>query len=110
MDVKRAVTNEQKEAVLSVPDVFEKKENYYFDEEDTAILNNVPGNSEIEEMNHLNELEAVCQNWKDTEWKRVLYYAPHTLITEEIERRFKADDEVISSIKTLDTFLVQVKR
>ena len=52
MDVKRAVTNEQKEKVLEIPDVFSKNDNYYFDDEDTdqvsAILNNVAGTVNVD--------------------------------------------------------------
>lgn len=58
-----------------------------------AILNNTPGNVEIEEINHLNELEEVANNWKVEEWKRVLIKAPSDLMISEISRRIKGYEE-----------------
>lgn len=108
-EVREGFIPKVKRESIDIPDFLNKREDVQLTEEDSAILNNIPGNTNIEEMNHLNELESVCQNWKETEWKRVLFYAPHTLITEEIERRFKADDEVRNSVKYLGEFLSQVK-
>lgn len=114
MDVKRAVTNEQKEKVLEIPDVFSKND-YYFDDEDTeqvsAILNNVAGtvNVDAEKKRDLDKLEEVSQNWKADEWTRVMLHAPHEAITAEIDRRLRANDEVNNSVKYLNQFLSQVK-
>lgn len=113
MDVKRAVTNEQKEKVLEIPDVFSKND-YYFDDEDTeqvsAILNNVAGtvNVDAERKRDLDKLEEVSQNWKIDEWTRVMLHAPHEVITAEIDRRLRANAEVNNSVKALNNFLSQV--
>lgn len=54
-----------------------------------AILNNTPANKEIEDKNHLNELEQVCQNWRPEEWQRVILHADSQLMLKEISRRTK---------------------
>lgn len=74
-----------------------------------AMLNNVPNNTDIEEQNHLNELENVAQNWKEEEWTRVLYYAPHTLMNNEIERRMSASEEFRNAMKDADEVMRRLK-
>ena len=107
-DIREGVIPKIKRDRLDIPEFLYRGESR-LDEEDAAILNNVPGNTDIEEMNHLNELESVCQNWKEEEWVRVLYYAPPQLITNEISRRLSAGTEVNECVKSLQGFITQMK-
>ena len=70
------------------------------DEEAQAVLNNVPNNTEIEEMNHLNELKQVCKNWKEEEWERVLLSAPSGMMADELKRRLEAFEDFAHNQRT----------
>lgn len=89
-EVREGYIPKMKRDKIDIPDFLASKNDVPLNEEDKAVLNNIPGNTQIEEMNHLNELEAVAQNWKEEEWRRVLYYAPHKLMITEIDRRMSA--------------------
>lgn len=101
-DVIKRVTQEQKDIVgsIEIPSFMAKDDDYYFDDEESqAILNNIPGNTEIEEINHLNELEVVCQNWKEAEWIRILKHADSTLICKELNERLVIQEDFIRNQK-----------
>lgn len=83
---------------LDIPEFLKAKmpdENEPMEDEISAVLNNVPGNVEIEEINHLNELKQVCKNWKEEEWKRVLLSAPSEMMAEEMKRRLTAFEDYV---------------
>lgn len=132
--VKRQVTEEQKETVNTIPlnnegfvDDYEEElpeiqipsflnkseqEHEFLSEEEIqqrAVLNNVPNNSEAEELNHLNQLEEVAKNYSEKEWKRLLYYAPHGLMIEEIDRRMSAAEEYRKALISADEVMKRLK-
>lgn len=79
----------KKEADIQIPE-FIKGENVIPTEEQdkmNAMLNNIPNNPTIENQNHLKQLEEVATNYSLDEWKRVLYYAPSDMMTDELKRR-----------------------
>ena len=128
MTVKRSVTEQQKEVVrgvelddsgflddyeegIQIPEFLKKKEEFIpeiGDEFEQAILNNTPGNTEIEKQNHLNELERACQNWDEEEWNRVLYHASSRLMCDELKRRTSVfEDYMRNTRKNLDLLTSQ---
>lgn len=128
MTVKRSVTEQQKEVVrgvelddsgflddyeegIQIPEFLKKKEEFIpeiGDEFEQAILNNTPGNTEIEKQNHLNELERACQNWDEEEWHRVLYHASSRLMCDELKRRTSVfEDYMMNTRKNLDLLTSQ---
>lgn len=112
-NVIRHTTPEQREVVGSVdiPSfVNQTPAAYEHDEVSQVILNNVPGNTEIEEINHLNELEVVCQNWKEEEWRRILIHADSTQLCEELKRRLIIQDDYIQHQKNSINQLEQLNR
>lgn len=114
--IKRAVTEQQKDVVQSVPDFIDdysdnegiqipefllNRDEYIPTEDEQltqAILNNTPNNNaEVEKMNHLNELERACQNWDVDEWKRVLLHADPAMMSDEIKRRLVTYQEFVNN-------------
>lgn len=116
-DVIKRTTPEQREVAKSVDIIGfinnnsnESNNDYYFDdEESSAILNNVPGNSEIEKMNHLNGMEQVAKNYSAEEWTRLLYYAPSTMMLSELTRRMKGYEEYRDAQKNADSIMNKLK-
>lgn len=103
-------TQEQREVVnsIDIPQFMNEPRDIDLDEMTMAILNNVPGNVEVEEMNHLNELEQVASNWKDAEWIRVLFKAPHKLMFDELLRRMSAYKECREAISDADQIMKNI--
>lgn len=97
-----------KRTTIDIPTFVEKKD-FPIEEETAAVLNNVPGNVELEEIQHLNGIEKIAINLTEEEWIRYLFYAPHELLTREIDRRLKSNDTINDSVKSLKDFLDKVK-
>lgn len=104
LDVKNSVPlndfiddyEDDEKSTIQIPDFLVKKQEINpldVDEISHAILNNVPGNTEVEEMNHLNELENYAKNLKEKEWEKILYHAPSVFMTKEIQRRLQGHEE-----------------
>lgn len=89
----------KKEQEIQIPD-FISGENVIPNEDAekiNAMLNNVPNNTQIENQNHLKQLEEVATNYSVDEWKRVLYYAPSGMMAEELKRRLEVTEIYIAN-------------
>ena len=74
-----------------------------------AMLNNVPNNNTNEEKRYLNGLEEVGKNYKEDEWKRLLYSAPSDLMTQELQRRLSAAEQYRRAMIEADEVMKQLK-
>lgn len=98
----RSVSEEQKDVVLDIPDfISEKPIDTQLNVIERAILNNVPGNREIEEFNNLAELERMCQNWTPEEWERVILHADSHLMLAEVDRRLENYEKTIAQSRAV---------
>lgn len=102
------VTPEQKEKVLDIPGFINTGDKESINDIDSAILNNIPGNTEIEERKYLNELGNVCKNWKVEEWLRVLRQAPYDLMCDEVKRRGLGYIEYRQALKDADDIMKKI--
>lgn len=104
-------TNDQKEKVLNIPDFMGSDDISIateIDKMNVAILNNVPGNTTIEEQNHLNELERACQNWTPEEWNVVIKHADPEKMLLEVNRQMKAHRDFISNLRSNEQTLASL--
>lgn len=87
----------KKPVELNIPDFLSKKDEavYSQNEELKATLNNVPNNSDIENINHLKQLEEVALNYSIEEWNRVLLHAPSDMMSDELKRRLRTYEEYL---------------
>ena len=89
----------KKEPEIDIP-LYGKGDNYIPTEEQlqmNAMINNVPGNTDIEKQNHLAELERACQNWDSEEWQKIIIHADSQLMTKEIGRRLEIFEKFVAN-------------
>lgn len=105
-------TPEQKEIVLDIPSFLNQPETTVdMQEVEKAILSNVPGasNKTVEDINHLNELENVGNNYSVEEWKRLLVTAPYDLMCDELKRRLGGYGSLSIALNNATTKLANMK-
>jgi len=74
-----------------------------------AMLNNTPGNTDIEKQNHLAELERACQNWDSEEWAKVIIHADSHLMFAELDRRMENYEKSITDTRSILNMLSSQK-
>lgn len=94
---------------IEIPNFLRSENDIPQNEDVSAVLNNVPGNTKIEEMNHLNGLEKYAQNLTEEEWKRYLYYAPSQMMFTELQRRMSGYEEYRKALKDADGVMENIK-
>lgn len=101
----------KKEKGIEIPEFLNRGSELPSEEEKMAqaMLNNMPGNVDIEKQNHLSELDRACQNWDSEEWKIVIQRAGSLEMCEELKRRLKLHELFISNLRGNDAALVSQK-
>lgn len=89
----------KEKAEIEIPDFLTKPNIIQTEEEakEQAILNNTPGNIDIEKQNHLAKLEAACQNWEPDEWEKIIIHAPSHWMTTELDRRLEIHEKFVTN-------------
>lgn len=99
-------------ASIDIPDFIKKGNEALPTEEQIvaqAILDNVPGNVDIEKQNHLAELERACQNWDKEEWAKIIIHANSHLMLAEMDRRAAEYEKSILDTRAIFEKLAQQK-
>lgn len=102
----------RKKEVLDVPNFLNKGTGELPTEEQLmqqAALNNVPGNQQNEEKNHLKQLEEMAVNYSVEEWLRLLYHAPFDMMCDELKRRGQGYEEYRTALLGADEIMKQLK-